>query len=1107
MHFFIDPSGLPTQASAEAYGPAATNSASEFRLTSQFTLPAARPAYACQEGQLLVLEATDPDRVTLVLKPLGGLDVGLGAVRYYVYRGVQKDSFLASGALRARTAADNSAALKLFWKAVDAAKAQRPGQADPVPTDLVVPATAANQPLDAYFGGQLGYHPLVVKEGSSLGNFTAATIGFEIITDTYGLTLDLAYGRRASYAVLNLDLDNLTGLAKAAARDAILSFIDPAAFFGLHAEVGLRAGTSSQLLTGTAAVAQAVQPFATAHRAYLDIRNEHGRSYNFSDSYHNAAGQDLGRLGAYTTYATAGWPLHYVDLSAAPAGGTNLQLQLRRDANASPQLFCEAGRYGSPAQPLGPCFAPPADLAELTDAWTHPLPFYLPGTAATYLKLHYYRPALLASPPDGVLARGHRLDNLFDLSHLPADATANAPVQHAFAPAPVLVAGQRATSLDDYAFVATSGIYASDERAVCYLQEQHGPDNPARTDLYPPNATGTTSPGLLSDVRAGFLRTQVALSATPVSVAAGGAPVGQVADIYAYSGTPSYRESLSLLCLTAAELQALASTPGPSPLHPRYLVFADTSPAGGLLDDTDEACLQYSVQVQGLDPNGSSTTVAPTPAVTVLATTAGFVLTSAGLAGQLAAAPKPPVVYTRDFEEAVGKEPFQKETATTLEDTYVQLSAPLKSVVDDFQKNSKNIKGQDPALYKQEYAALRALVNTAGNGLFQAGVAYVKAGLGHAGAPNPDDRPLYWGRIKVAVMLKQHPLFANEANLEVDANGRSNGRVKPASPLAQLVQLLEETSRNYTGVSFAAAGPGVKKILLTGYDPFQLDNNQYQVNPSDIIVSALHGTNTHDPLTKAITGFIQVMIFPVRYRDFDSSLQPGQGQGEGVAETYIKPFVTSVDMIVTISQGGRGLPYKTTPDYYDIEHYATNTRGGFRDNLNETRPAYDEVLRSMPPVPIVTNAADPSKNNSDNMEWLETTLPEKMRKSPANLHDTYAIVKVNGSPVKVVNTKLPDSFKRRSPKGQMYEASGGDYLSNEIFYRVARMRQQLRPSLATGHLHTPVIGSARDRNGLDMGDDDPTGTAEGSAVDFTKMRRVIDNVRIILDNGLALEKK
>jgi len=39
---------------------------------------------------------------------------------------------------------------------------------------------------------------------------------------------------------------------------------------------------------------------------------------------------------------------------------------------------------------------------------------------------------------------------------------------------------------------------------------------------------------------------------------------------------------------------------------------------------------------------------------------------------------------------------------------------------------------------------------------------------------------------------------------------------------------------------------------------------------------------------------------------------------------------------------------------------------------------------------------------------------------------------------------------------------GGDYLSNEIFYRVARLRKELRPSLATGHFHISKLQNLGD---------------------------------------------
>lgn len=40
--------------------------------------------------------------------------------------------------------------------------------------------------------------------------------------------------------------------------------------------------------------------------------------------------------------------------------------------------------------------------------------------------------------------------------------------------------------------------------------------------------------------------------------------------------------------------------------------------------------------------------------------------------------------------------------------------------------------------------------------------------------------------------------------------------------------------------------------------------------------------------------------------------------------------------------------------------------------------------------------------------------------------------------------------------------SGGDYLSNEIFYRVSKLRQEQRTSLSTGHLHIPPTQTTKD---------------------------------------------
>lgn len=45
-------------------------------------------------------------------------------------------------------------------------------------------------------------------------------------------------------------------------------------------------------------------------------------------------------------------------------------------------------------------------------------------------------------------------------------------------------------------------------------------------------------------------------------------------------------------------------------------------------------------------------------------------------------------------------------------------------------------------------------------------------------------------------------------------------------------------------------------------------------------------------------------------------------------------------------------------------------------------------------------------------------------------------------------------------------SSGDDYLSNKIFYMVAKMQTEQRPNLATGHLHIPLTQSSEEWNDI-----------------------------------------
>lgn len=101
---------------------------------------------------------------------------------------------------------------------------------------------------------------------------------------------------------------------------------------------------------------------------------------------------------------------------------------------------------------------------------------------------------------------------------------------------------------------------------------------------------------------------------------------------------------------------------------------------------------------------------------------------------------------------------------------------------------------------------------------------------------------------------------------------------------------------------------------------------------------------------------------------------------------------------------------------------------------------------------------------TEGKEFYETTLPyNKIVPNRNNPSDTFWIyfnqtfealgksnIRKNIEGTVLVNS-LSEIQSLRSISG-----SGGDYLSNEIYYRVAKLRSEIKPNLKSGHLHIPL---------------------------------------------------
>ena len=471
-----------------------------------------------------------------------------------------------------------------------------------------------------------------------------------------------------------------------------------------------------------------------------------------------------------------------------------------------------------------------------------------------------------------------------------------------------------------------------------------------------------------------------------------------------YNGFPRRKENLYILGLMQSELTELKNVKGLSNLHDKYIVFEDVSPT--LAEDKDgKSYKKYKLKVQGLDTNGIATILAPTADVFVY-TTKGFMLSSKAFADNEPLGDS--ILYERNYEEKIGFENREPSTKKRYEDWFIEKDSEMQVEVNGFINALSKINNDSDF-----YSNVKALIEDSAEDIWNQAVTTVQANSN----ANPDDRPLYWSRIKMEVALKSHPYF--------------NGGVNNVD-LDKLIQLFEEKSRNYTGVDFSNAPAGAKKILITGFDPFFLNEKRYpewhnirQSNPSGCVALALHNT-----LTPNRIGYIQTMIVPVRYTDFDGSKNRYSGQGKGIIEKYIGPWLDEVDMIVTVSQA--------LPDDYNIDIFATATRGGFMDNMHFKRIKGSKSV------------------SNTSIETIVTTLPDEFVQNPSQaiFYGKYQLVENDESLV---------ATKNNYPNSKVFRGPGGNYLSNEIFYRVGKLRQewiiantvseQPFPIKSTGHFH------------------------------------------------------
>ena len=266
-----------------------------------------------------------------------------------------------------------------------------------------------------------------------------------------------------------------------------------------------------------------------------------------------------------------------------------------------------------------------------------------------------------------------------------------------------------------------------------------------------------------------------------------------------------------------------------------------------------------------------------------------------------------------------------------------------------------------------------------------------RCAVADAQAGHLDDRPLYWARLKLLRRLRQ----------------------RGAEDLA-------EVERQCRGFDFAVA-PDEPTVLITGFDPFRLDEDVSQSNPSGAAALALDGTVVEGAVVRAA-------ILPVRFADFDAGI---------VEDLLSAPFLNHLNrprLVLTASMGR---------DRFDLERFPGLRRSSEAPDNRRARTGASAENPLVPPDLAGTGAP----------EFLEFSLP------------AAALAAVPGRwPVRdhrMVRT-LARGIVAAGALAELANdtavcGSGGGYLSNEVAYRSLLLGRRLGLRFPIGHLHTPAV--------------------------------------------------
>lgn len=403
LHTFTDFDLLSDQTSGLAYGPVEGNETTQYRVTSLFTSTSTEPvnAYAVVKGFVFIQEV-DSNRVNLILKPFNQSTINFSPIRFFIYRGLRKSDFLnISDSTRIRANSDASEFITKLYQNFENRIADEETTEDLLSKSIGIDsAQTGSETLEIMFFSQnTDFQFPLVQKGMNLGTFyhnNDSEFGFEIVVEDKNFTPTLNYVRTEKHIV------NTTGITdiniEKAKREEILSFIDPAAYYGIHYVNGIEfpGNTVKKELT---LYEDLISKFYTKNAVYIDIRNEYGSSYTVHGEYRDSIGNNIRVNLTMQVYETSGWPILILTNNSDTPNNYNTEyINLVIEPTIDPIIYrIFPDKFGViKRQILNPHELLNSDYHMF---WTNTLKFEFPnfynGTdkenVASYIKIGYYK--------------------------------------------------------------------------------------------------------------------------------------------------------------------------------------------------------------------------------------------------------------------------------------------------------------------------------------------------------------------------------------------------------------------------------------------------------------------------------------------------------------------------------------------------------------------------------------------------------------------------------------------------------------------------------------------------------------------------------------------